>query len=96
MPERYSPASRAFPYGRFKATVRALSKYSLPAVILLDLFADIHLARLQIEDAALPIAAVFMFTTEAKAVPERMEVSTRLLLVQAWDVDKDALEPRAC
>lgn len=51
----------------FKATVGTLSKY-----ILLDLLANVHCARLQIENAASPVAAVFMLPAEAEAVPERM------------------------
>ena len=97
MPEHYSPTNRTFSYRPFKATVRTLSKYILPAVILLDLLANVvHCARLQIENAASPIAAVFMLPTEAKAMPERMEVPARLLPVQAGDVDKDAMEPGTC
>lgn len=96
MPEHYSPTNRAFSYRPFKATVGTLSKYILPAVIMLDLLANVHCARLQIENAASPIAAVFMLPTEAKAMPERMEVPARLLPVQAGDVDKDAMEPGTC
>jgi hypothetical protein len=97
MPERYSTASRAFSYRCFKTTVGTLSKYILPAVILLDLLANVvHFARLQIENAASPIAAIFMLPTEAESVPERMEVPAQLFPVQAGDTDKNALEPRAC
>ena len=106
MPERYSPADRTFSYRPFKATVRTFSKYILPAVILpavilpavilLNLLANIHRARLQIENAAFPVAAVFMLPAEAKAMPERMEVPARLFPVQSGDTDKNALEPRTC
>ena len=97
MPERYSPADRTFSYRPFKATVRTLSKYILPAVILLNLLANVvHCARLQIENAASPVASVFMLPAKTESVPERMEVPTQLLPVQAGDTDKDALEPRAC
>lgn len=98
MPERYSPASWTFSYGRFKTTVRTLSnsKYILPAVILPDLLANVHFARLQIENAASPVAAVFILPAETESVPERMEVPARLLPVQAWDTDKDTPEPGTC
>lgn len=97
MPEHYSPTNRAFSYRPFKATVGTLSKYILPAVIMLDLLANVvHCARLQIENAASPVAAVFILPAEAQAVPERMEVPARLFSVQSGDVDKDAMEPRAC
>ena len=98
MPERYSPASWTFSYGRFKAAVGTLSnsKYILPAVILPDLLANVHCARLQIENAASPVAAVFILPAEAKAMPERMEVPAWLLPVQAGDTDKDTPEPGTC
>ena len=98
MPERYSPASWTFSYGRFKAAVGTLSnsKYILPAVILPDLLANVHCARLQIENAASPVAAVFILPAEAESVPERMEVPARLLPVQAGDTDKDTPEPGTC
>lgn len=98
MPERYSPANWTFSYGRFKAAVWTLSnsKYILPAVILPDLLANVHCARLQIENAASPVAAVFILTTKTESVPERMEVPARLLLIQARDTDKDTLEPGTC
>ena len=98
MPKRYSPASWTFSYGRFKATVWTLSnsKYILPAVIRLDLLANIHCARLQIENAAFPVAAVFILPAKTKSVPEWVEVPARLLPVQAGDTDKNALEPGTC
>lgn len=96
MPERYSPTDRTFSYRPFKATVRTLSKYILPAGILPDLLANVYCARLQIENAASPVAAVFMLPAKTESVPERMEVPTRLLPVQARDTDKNALEPGTC
>jgi hypothetical protein len=68
MPERYSPANRAFSYRPFEATVRTLSnsKYILlPAGILPDLLENVHCTRLQIENAASPVAAVFILPAEA-------------------------------
>lgn len=96
MPERYSPTDRTFSYRPFKATVRTFSKYILPAVILLNLLANVHRTRLQIENAASPVAAVFMLPAKTESVPERMEVPARLFPVQSGDTDKNALEPRAC
>lgn len=96
MPERYSPADRTFSCRPFKAAVRTFSKYILPAVILLNLLANIHRARLQIENAASPVVVVFMLPAKAESVPERMEVPARLLPVQAGDTDKDTLEPGTC
>ena len=97
MPERYSPADRTFSYRPFKATVRTLSKYILPAVILLNLLANVvHCARLQIENAAFPVAAIFILPAKTKSVPERMEVPARLFPVQSGDTDKDTLEPGTC
>lgn len=81
MPEHYSPTNRAFSYRCFKTTVGTLSKYILP-----DLLANVHCARLQIENAAFPVAAVFMLPAEAKAMPERMEVP-------ASEATKQALRP---
>lgn len=97
MPERYSPANRAFSYRPFEATVRTLSKYILPAGILLNLLANVvHCARLQIENAAFPVAAVFILPAKTESVPERMEVPARLFPVQSGDTDKDTLEPGTC
>lgn len=97
MPERYSPADRTFSYSPFKAAVGTLSKYILPAVIMLDLLANVvHCARLQIENAASPVAAVFILPAEAESVPERMEIPARLLPVQTGDTDKNAPEPGTC
>ena len=97
MPERYSPADRTFSYRPFKAAVRTLSKYILPAVILLNLLANVvHCARLQIENTTFPVAAVFILPAKTESVPERMEVPARLFSVQSGDTDKNALEPRAC
>lgn len=98
MPERYSPADRTFSYRRFKAAVWTLSnsKYILPAVILLDLLANVHGACLQIENAASPVAAVFMLPAKTESVPERMEVPARLFPVQSGDTDKDTMEPGTC
>ena len=70
----------------------AHSNQSLPA----DLLANVHCACLQIENAASPVAAVFILPAEAQTVPERMEVPARLLPVQAGDTDKDTPEPGTC
>ena len=96
MPERYSPADRTFSYRPFKATVRTFSKYILPAVILLNLLANVHRTRLQVENAASPVAAVFVLSAKTESVPERMEIPAQLLPVQAEDTDKDTLEPGTC
>ena len=97
MPKRYSPADRTFSYRPFKAAVGTLSKYILlPAGILPDLLANVHCACLQIENAASPVAAVFILPAEAESVPERMEIPARLLPVQAGDMDKNAPEPGTC
>lgn len=90
------PADRTFSYRPFKATVRTLSKYILPAVIMLDLLANVHRTRLQIENAASPVAAVFILPAKAESVPERMEVPARLFPVQSGDTDKDTMEPGTC
>lgn len=74
-----------------------LNPKNLPTQIYLpDLLANVHGTRLQIENAASPVAAVFILTTKTESMPERMEVPARLLPVQAGDTDKDTPEPGTC